>query len=93
MFFYVALAIGLLVDRRKAVFVGAAAVLAAILIAMTAKATFAPDNVFATFYSRAISIDFFSASPATISAARSRRRPPAMCAGLRSSSASPARCC
>jgi len=58
MFFYVALAIGLLVDRRKAVFIGAAAVLAAILIAMTAKATFAPDNVFATFYSRAISIEF-----------------------------------
>jgi len=54
MFFYLALAIGLLLYKRRAVWLGAAIVLATML----ASIPFAAHNVLARFYARDISIDF-----------------------------------
>ena len=54
MFFYLALAIGLLISKRRAIWIGAALVLAT----MAACAPFAGQSVIARFYSRNISIEF-----------------------------------
>jgi exopolysaccharide production protein ExoZ len=54
MFFYLALAIGLLIHKRKSTWIGAAIV----LVTMLACAPFASNNVYAQFYSRDISLEF-----------------------------------
>jgi exopolysaccharide production protein ExoZ len=54
MFFYLALAIGILISKKRAVWFGGAIVLATML----ACASFAANNVFARFYSREISLEF-----------------------------------
>ncbi len=54
MLFYFVLAVGLLINRRNAVWIGAAIVVAAML----AFAPFAADDPLARFYSRAISVEF-----------------------------------
>jgi exopolysaccharide production protein ExoZ len=54
MFFYLALAIGLLFSKKRAVWLGGVIVLATML----ACAPFAAHNVFARFYSREISLEF-----------------------------------
>jgi exopolysaccharide production protein ExoZ len=58
MFFYLALAIGLLIHKRKGIWLGAGIVLATLLFCQIALATFASQNVFAQFYGRDISVEF-----------------------------------
>jgi peptidoglycan/LPS O-acetylase OafA/YrhL len=58
MFFYLALAIGLLFHKRKGIWVGAGIVVAVLLFCKVALTTFAPQSVIAQFYSRDLSLEF-----------------------------------
>jgi exopolysaccharide production protein ExoZ len=58
MFFYLALAIGLLFHKRKGIWIGAGIVLSVIIFCQIALATFAPQSTFAQFYGRDVSLEF-----------------------------------